>query len=235
MRRALVLVLVCGAALLGTGPTSAAAREGPLFKPEFRLHADGFLVQLKVESDGKHVVLNLFRHGQSAYYETAAQITEDSVKAHFGSLCDLDYTFTPASTPGKGAECAGARAKTEGTFRGRFDFAGENDYVKFDIGQAHGSFEVFPSAECRKAPPLLRPKRDEELTLTATALRRDPESGTVHLDPPAPFQGSAELRHLRHERPVWRGSLRVPVLGGGTLHLTGGRFKVSMGHGSIIG
>jgi hypothetical protein len=168
MRRALVLISVFVAALLGTGLTSAWAGEPPMLKPEFRFHADGFLVQLKTESDSAHVVLTIYRHGLIAYYEAAAQITEDSVKAHFGHFGDLDYTFTAAAAAGKEGECAGARSNPEGTFRGSFEFTGENEFVKFEADRAHGSFEVFPSSGCGKSRALLRRKGEDEVTLAAT-------------------------------------------------------------------
>lgn len=281
MRRALVLLSVVVLGLLATSPVASAA-EASILKPEFKLRADGFLVGLKVESDSRHVVLTLLRHGQIAYYEATAQITEDSVKAHFGRFGDLDYTFTPAA--GKRPRCGGARGLREGTFRGTFDFTGENGYVKFEADHAHGTFEVVRSSECERARVDAGKGKEDEVTLTATTGRRppvdyllvftlktnkgprlflngfraekregmliergaqvitrpgalqwDPKAGTARLNPPAPFQGSAEFRRRPHGKPIWRGSLRVPLLGGGTLHLAGGRFKASLGTGSIIG
>lgn len=287
MRRALVLISVLAAALLGTGSTAAWAGEGPILKPEFKLRADGFIVQLKTESDSRHVVLTLWRHGLSAIYETAAQITEDSVTAHFGRLGDLDYTFTPATD--SDPHCAGGIADPEGTFRGSFDFTGENGYVQIEADHAHGRFEVFPAAACAKAQALLRRKPAKssgpakEVTLTAVvgnrhrgeallaftlpakkgthlylsgfrleeregmlvergatiitrprALKWDPQLNTARLDPPAPFKGSAEFVRRAHGKSTWLGSLRVPLLGGGTLHLAGGRFKTTFDEGSIL-
>jgi len=66
------------------------------------------------------------------------------------------------------------------------------------------------------------------------ALRWDLAAGTAGLTPPAPFQGSAEFRRRPHGRSIWRGSLRVPLLGGRPIHLTGGRFKASLGASSIL-
>jgi hypothetical protein len=67
-----------------------------------------------------------------------------------------------------------------------------------------------------------------------SALRWDFKAGTARLNPPAPFQGDAEFRRRPHGSPIWRGSLRVPLLGSGTLHLTGERFRASFGRGSIV-
>lgn len=278
--------MVLAATLLGTGSTSAWAGE-TILKPEFKLRAEGFVVELKTESDSRHVALTLWRHGLSAYYETKAQITEDSVSAHFGRLGDLDYTFTPAA--GKGPDCAGRIASPEGTFRGSFDFTGENGYVHLEADHAHGSFETFPAAACERAQALLRRKpakgsrQAKEVTLTAVTgnrhrgeallaftlpakkgtllylngfraeeregmlidrgatiitrprvLRWDPKLETARLDPPAPFRGSAEFVRRPHGKSTWLGSLRTPLLGGGTLHLAGGRFKATFGKGSIV-
>lgn len=286
MRRALVLISVLAAALLGTGSTSAWAGETTL-KPEFKLRVDGFIVQLKTDSDSRHVVLTLWRHGLDAYYETTAKITEDSITAHFGRLGELDYTFTPKA--GAGPNCAGRIAKPEGTFRGSFEFRGENGYVQIDADHAHGSFEVFPATSCSKPQALLRrkpaksSKPAKEVTLTAAVgnrhrgeallaftlpakkgtllyingfraeeregmliergatlitrprvLQWDPKFETARLDPPAPFSGSAEFVRRPHGKSTWLGSLRTPLLGGGTLHLAGGRFKATFGEGSIV-
>jgi hypothetical protein len=282
MRRALALA---SSVLLGLSVASppAAAEEAPIREPEFQLHADGFLVTLKGESDGAHVVLTLFRHGQTAYYETAAQITENSVKARFGRFGELDYTFAPAA--GGQPKCGGTKGTSEGTFSGTFDFSGENDYVRFEAAHAHGILKLFPDGECKK-PPIAarraaarREDKEDEVTLQATsggrrrtdfllaftlqtkkgprlivtgfreemlvergvltiarasALQWDLKAGTARLTPPAPFQGTAEFKRRPHGKPVWRGSLRAPLLGGGTLPLAGGRFRASLGTGSIL-
>jgi len=295
MRRPLLLVPVILALLLATGP-AASAGEPPIRKAEFQLRADGFLVTLKTESSSEKVVLSLYRGGQVAIYEAPAEITADSVKVRFGRLGELDYTFTPAG--GKRPKCKGADGTTEGTFKGTFDFTGENDYVTIEADHAHGSFEVFPVEGCKEPPsrttPPTRARRtspagegggegEHEVTLAATtggkrrvdyllaftlptkkgtglfingfraerregmliergvqvqarlgALRWDRATGIAHLDPPAPFRGSAEFRHRPHGRSIWRGSLRIPLLGGRPLRLTGGRFKASINSGSII-
>lgn len=291
MRRALVLIPVILVSLLAASPTVRAG-EPSILKPEFTLHADGFLVRLKAETDSAHVVLTLFHHGQTAYYETAAQISEDSVKARFGRFGELDYTFTPG--PGGRPKCEGGDGTSEGTFRGTFDFTGENGYVKFEAGHAHGSFEAFPTAGCEEPDPTPaspkftpaprgRSKGGDEVTLVASRgdkrrtdyflaftgdtkkgrrlllngfraekregmlvergvqvvtgagdLKWDRAAGIARLTPPVPFQGKAEFRRRPHGKSIWRGSLRVPLLGGRPIHLVGGRFKASLGAGSIL-
>jgi hypothetical protein len=295
MRRPLLVLLLVLAAIPAT---AASAAESPIRRPEFTLHADGFLVRLRSETDSSKVVLTLYRHGQTAYYETTARITEDSVEARFGKLGELDYTFAPAA--GKEPRCKGADGTREGTFQGTFDFTGENRYVTIDADRAHGSFELFPAAGCeeqsagqaratpsrraRSAGPGGRGQAEAkgEVTLQAaaggrrradyllaftmatkrgvklfingfraeklegmlvergvqtaappSALRWDRAAGVARLTPPAPFRGSAELRRRPHGRPIWRGSLTVPILGGSPVRLTGRRFRASIGPGSL--
>ena len=59
---------------------------------------------------------------------------------------------------------------------------------------------------------------------TATAskshFRFDPAAGTATVRPPAPFLGSAHAERRRHGRDLWRGSLRVRLLGAPPLPLT---------------
>ena len=78
-------------------------------------------------------------------------------------------------------------------------------------------------------------ERGVEVLARPGALAWDRAAGIAHLTPPAPFQGSAEFRRRPHGRPIWRGSLRMPLLGGGTVRLTGRRFKATLGPGSSLG
>lgn len=292
MRRRLPLVLAALFLLIGMGSSAAAAGEPPILKPEFELRADGFLVTVKAEASSEKVVLTLYRHGQIAYYTTAAQITEDSVRARFGRFGELDYTFMPAS--GKRPKCKGTAGTEEGTFEGTFDFTGENDFVSFEADHADGTFEQAPAEGCKKPAARVLARRntakggaggkgEDEVTLSAVAgnerrgdyllaftlptkkgtrlfingfqveeregmliergaqvaarpgaLRWDRATGIAILDPPAPFRGSAELRQRLHGDSIWRGSLRIPVLGARPARLTGSRFKASIHTGSIL-
>jgi len=60
------------------------------------------------------------------------------------------------------------------------------------------------------------------------AFRRDVAAGTATVTPPAPFTGSAILRHPGAES-VWEGDLQVGVLGGDApIALTGPEFQTSL-------
>jgi hypothetical protein len=56
----------------------------------------------------------------------------------------------------------------------------------------------------------------------------DLRRGVAHVRPPAPFTGSASFSRRPHGRPQWSGSLQVPLLGGGTIPLTGSAFHVGL-------
>ena len=146
MRRALVIAGVMLAGLLAAAPAPAAAAEAPVRDAKFELHEDGFLVTMKSEIGEEKVVLTLWRHGEVAYYEVPAELTDDTVKARFGQLGELDYTFTPAGRAGPCSEFA------NGTFEGMFTFTGENGYVKFEADRAPGFFLGVPKKGCKHAP-----------------------------------------------------------------------------------
>jgi hypothetical protein len=304
MRRLLLLVPAVLALLLAASPAALAA-EGPIHGAEFKLKADGFQIEVKAGSENEKVTLSLFRHGQVAIYQAPAKITENTVQAKIGDFGELDYTFTPGV--GKSPECKGADGTTEGTFTGTFDFTGENHYVSFEVGQAHGTFELFPLEACEGSPKSSKPstvespvgpaalisskggaagagKSEDKATLIATtggkrlvsyllasplvtkggakifffamraeklkgllvergaevaaglgAFRWNLDAGTAHVAPPAPFTGSAEFKRRPHGKPIWRGSLSVPVLGGKPMHLTGPGFHANLGSGTLLG
>jgi hypothetical protein len=56
----------------------------------------------------------------------------------------------------------------------------------------------------------------------------DLRRGLAHVRPPAPFTGSASFSRPTPGRPQWSGSLQVPLLGGGTIPLTGSAFHVGL-------
>jgi hypothetical protein len=184
VRRAVLILVASLAALLAAVPVAPAA-EAPIREASFELHADGFLVGVKNEVGEEKVVLTLDRHGQVAYYEAPAEIGDDTMKARFGQFGELDYEFTPGP---KTKPCVGPR---EGTFRGTFDFTGENGYVQIEADHVHGSFEGGPVKGCKESPgPPIPPPTivhasgsrvtavtrlaNDEATLAASDSRRPP-------------------------------------------------------------
>jgi hypothetical protein len=194
MRRALVIAGVMFAGLLATAPTVASAAGAPIREAKFELHEDGFLVAVKSEIAEEKITLTFARHGEVAVYQVAAEFTADTVKARFGQLGELDYTFTPGSRPGV---CGGF---VEGVFEGTFTFAGENEFVTFEAPRARGTFAAAGTQGCKeshRAKPTVRapgseakpePAKDEATLIAHTTHARPLRSMLV-------FEG--EGRHAR--------------------------------------
>ncbi len=62
----------------------------------------------------------------------------------------------------------------------------------------------------------------------AATLEWDLGNGTARVEPPAPYSGRGFYRAGAGGRAEWKGSLRVPILGGAPLRLTGPAFEVRM-------
>ena len=287
MRR-VVLVLAAALAALLVPSSVASAAEAPFHDVKFTLHEGGFVVTLKSEISEEKVVLSLYRHGEVAVYETDAEITEDTVKARFGRLGELDYTFAPAERVGPCSEFA------VGTFEGTFAFTGENEYVKFEADRARGTFLGAPRKGCkearharaalRRAPSgAKREGAEDEASLLVHSRPPQPirsmlvlesegkhqhrvlfsafeeektegmliargaqvvapgrdftwnlKAGTAHIDPPAPFTGSATFKRRPGASPLWQGSLRAPMLGGQPFRLAGSEFQAQLIKGSPL-
>jgi hypothetical protein len=140
MRRALVLVSVLAAWLLLAAPALApAAPRAPRPQPEdqedviFGLEAEGFTVSVFVEdNDGDQTAsLSISRDELVSSYVVPAKLTENSVKARFGSLGSLDFRFKPKKATSK---CGGGLI-----FTGTFRFTGENGYIHVDADRAEGA------------------------------------------------------------------------------------------------
>jgi hypothetical protein len=67
----------------------------------------------------------------------------------------------------------------------------------------------------------------------AKSFEWDLGTGTATAEPPAPFAGRAVYRRGAPGRPArWTGSLRVPILGGRPMRLTGAAFGARLGRGT---
>jgi hypothetical protein len=163
MRRALV-VLASLAAFAGASPVASAA-EPPVPQVKFELHADGFLVAVKSEIGSDKLVLALDRHGEVAYYEVPAEITDDTVKARFGQLGELDYTFTPKEQAGPCAEFG------VGIYEGSFAFTGEDEYVHFEVDRAHGTLIGPATKGCKEG---VGPRRPSTPSARAAIVEEEP-------------------------------------------------------------
>jgi hypothetical protein len=149
MRRALVIagVMVAGLLALAPGLATAASsppgREVPLeeeleFIEEkedviFSLPVEGFTVSVFAEdNDGDQTAaLSISRDWLTSAYLVPATITDDSVKAKFGNLGELNFHFGPKKGLRK---CLGVL-----TFTGNFAFTGESEYIHIDADEAEGA------------------------------------------------------------------------------------------------
>jgi hypothetical protein len=223
MRRAVLILATSLAAQVVLGPSGSAA-EVPLRDVRFELHEGGFLVTVRSEVSQEKIELSLARDGEVALYETDAEFTDDTVKARFGRLGELDYAFTPTRGGGRCAELGA------GTYEGTFSFTGENEYVKFEADRASATV-LGPESEkdegmlIARGAQALAPSRDFTWNLKA---------GTAHISPPAPFTGSATFKRRPGARPRWSGSLRAPMLGGQPFRLAGGDVRAQLIEGSPI-
>jgi hypothetical protein len=59
----------------------------------------------------------------------------------------------------------------------------------------------------------------------------DLAAGTATVRPPAPFTGTAHFSRRPNGRPLWTGSLRVPILGGTPIRLAGSAFHAALHRG----
>lgn len=80
----------------------------------------------------------------------------------------------------------------------------------------------------------MRISRGAEAVAPARAFVRDLKAGTAHVDPPAPFTGSATFARRPGGHSVWRGSLRAPLFGGRPFRLAGRDFQAQLIKGSIL-
>jgi hypothetical protein len=176
MRRALVLVSMFAAGLLGTSLASASAAEIER-EVAFELRSAGFTANVYVtNNDGDVSALLIVAKGpQVAYYSVPAKVTAERVTAKFGAFGELDYAFRPK---GKGSlECLGAsEAENEAEFEGTFAFTGEEEYVHIEATHAEGTLDLYPvpkqcapTGHARRVVPYHPTYGDKGATLHATA------------------------------------------------------------------
>jgi len=192
MRRALVLISVFGAALLGTGlplaqavPPSLGISEVSRESIRFDFHRGPFLVYAEMLGPGNRIALTVIRDGASATYATKPHFEGRTVRARFGRLGSLDLTFTP--TPGKVKRCD-TIVDAQGVFTGRLEFTGEHHYIHFDIDRVRG--EHTSAGSCSSSRPVLASPRRASPRPWA-ALRGEEGEATLTARAPVPRGGDA--------------------------------------------
>jgi hypothetical protein len=288
MRRALVLLSVLLAALAAAAPGASAAH--PRHGLYLNLHTKGFWINAKSSLGSDQLRLLLDRHGEVAYYYVDAEVGEDSVRAKFGGLGEIDFRFRPDPKEGALGCGHGGGGWQRGSFRGSLVFRGEHDYAKVDAHRARGWMKTTPRecgghqaenpghVEILGAPAgasstiaetgvrleaVANPKlpsrvvyayienrptgirtvfnglreerrggmlvmRGAQVFGGASAFKWNLGAGTAVLAPPAPFSGRAFYKR-EGNGASWTGGLRVPILGGPPMRLTGAAFVAHLG------
>jgi hypothetical protein len=145
-----------------------------------KAHVGSFsILAIAGESKGKQSMLMMVRRRhQYAEYIVPAELTDSTLKARFGSLGEIDYSFGPKK-PGD-PKCFGA-TETGAAFTGTFSFVGEGGYIHVDADRATGTYANGLSPRGCKLPSLPhraatsaraipgRPFTGEGATLTAVA------------------------------------------------------------------
>jgi hypothetical protein len=147
--------LLAAALLLAPAASAAGPTEAPQRNLSFQLHVGNFHIQVGGEEEkGKQdVALFISRRHQFAEYIVPAEITNSTIKAKFGSLGEIDYSYAPQGSAN--LECTGA-AGSKVNFTGTFTFTGEHGYVHIDADAATGTYSLFPEPSTCPAAPAAR-------------------------------------------------------------------------------
>jgi hypothetical protein len=166
VRIALLATSLLALALVVVPAVSAAGGGGETHRHlSIQMRVGAFRLEIDTqEHAGKQTaVLFISRRHQFAEYLVPAEVTDSTVKAKFGALGEIDYSYAPKGATN--AECFGAEG-SEAAFTGTFTFTGENDFIHIDADQATGFYGVEPE------PPGCMPNRERR----ATAARAAPSS-----------------------------------------------------------
>jgi hypothetical protein len=191
----------------GEGPLGCAAKEG--------------------EQLGTFRGRILFR-GEHDY----ADVDAHRARGYFGTYpaegCSGDQATASATVPRPGpiAETGAELEGVTGSSRaGRFFYF----YSENRAGGVRGVFNAFRFE--RREGMLI--ERGAQVSGGARSFEWDLGTGTARVEPPAPFGGRAFYRGGANGRPgEWTGSLRVPILGGAPMRLTGAAFGAHLGRGT---
>jgi hypothetical protein len=173
VRRALVLLSVVTAGLLGTGASlggqAVAAAPRAAAKPAYTIenlyinrHVGGFFVSVAGGTDQEITSVTISRGHETASYGTNDwQLEGKTLTVRFGRLGYLHMTFQGA--PDLGKTC-GDRTDIDGKFKGEFRFRGEGGYLSFDLHSAPGQLGLVRDP-C-PSPLRSRPKTETDAEAT---------------------------------------------------------------------
>jgi hypothetical protein len=169
--------------------------------------------------------------GEEGYVETAAHRVKARFERFFRQVCPNaggsgENDRVLAHEEDLGASLLEARSKAEGrelTLRA----------MELDWGVA-----LLTSATAREQAGRVEIERTTQSRGKDDSLEFGPRGSyprTVSIDPSQPFLGSATLTEEEDGTSTWVGDLRVPLIGLGTVPLTGAAFRVKTCHGSLLG
>ena len=138
-------LLTAGAGAAPQAPSSAPAGEVKV-RAKFELPASDGLVA-DVEAVGNEVTLRIDGDESYVFYEVRGEVSEEGMKASFGRLGQISFTFRPTSSESfpAGPGCKGERyTRKEGVFSGEANFKGERGFVTIDAESVPGKIRVDP-------------------------------------------------------------------------------------------
>jgi hypothetical protein len=163
--------------------------------------------------------------GERGYVEIEAARTKGTVRVTPSWRCSR-RSARPADRAGRAAE----EAEGEGDVA-TLSAQARDPRRAFSALAVHdseeGNYTVFVAGAVDRLEGM-RIVRAAAATARAATFAFDHERGTAAVSPPWPFEGSASFRRDPHGPDLWRGSLRVPLLGAGVLALTGADFSASL-------
>jgi hypothetical protein len=144
VRAGALLASLLAVALVFVPAASAAGAVQKQRHVDIQMRIGAFRIDLYgSEQDGKQsATLYVARRDQLAEYIAPAELTESTIKAKFGALGEIDYSFAPKNSAD--AKCFGVEG-SEAAFTGTFTFTGENDFVHIDQGNAAASTTRIPN------------------------------------------------------------------------------------------
>jgi hypothetical protein len=164
--------------------------------------------------------------GERGYVEIEARRTKGTVEASPNWRCPYGSPFATAGNAARGLE----ELEPEGDLATLSARAGDprRGFAALAVRDPEeGSYTAFAAALFERREGM-RIVRGVGATARAGTFRFDHERGTATVSPPWPFQGSASFRRDPDGPDRWRGSLRVSLLGAGTLALTGADFSAGL-------
>jgi hypothetical protein len=218
------------------GAGTVTARFGNLGALDFKFspaHGEGPLGCVHGEGWQRGTFEGSFRfHGENHYADIAVGGAPGWFQTRPAENC--------AGSPGRGkapaatatASRAGQVAETGALLEGVTGSREPLRYFEFSTENRKQGIRVSFNAVRAEHREGMEIERGAEIYGGAATFHWNLLAGTARVEPPAPFSGRAFYRRGPSGPPSWTGSLRVPVLGGRPIRLTGADFNAHLGHGT---